>query len=42
MLDLFMRGGALMYPILLCSVIGWAIFMERIIAFVRVRGLCLV
>ncbi len=38
MLDLFMRGGALMYPILLCSVIGWAIFMERIIAFVRVRG----
>lgn len=26
-----------MYPILLCSVIGWAIFMERMIAFVRVR-----
>lgn len=37
MLDLFMRGGPLMYPILLCSVIGWAIFMERMIAFVRVR-----
>ncbi len=37
MTDLFTRGGPLMYPILLCSIIGWAIFMERIIAFVRVR-----
>jgi biopolymer transport protein ExbB len=37
MADLFTRGGPLMYPILLCSIIGWAIFMERIIAFVRVR-----
>lgn len=37
MTDLFMRGGPLMYPILLCSIIGWAIFMERIIAFIRVR-----
>lgn len=37
MLDLFTRGGPLMYPILLCSVIGWAIFMERIFAFIKVR-----
>jgi len=37
MVDFFTRGGPLMYPILLCSVIGWAIFMERIFAFIKVR-----
>ncbi len=37
MIDFFIRGGPLMYPILLCSVIGWAIFMERIFAFINVR-----
>ncbi len=37
MIDFFIRGGPLMYPILLCSVIGWAIFMERIVAFIKVR-----
>jgi len=37
MIDFFVRGGPLMYPILLCSVIGWAIFMERIFAFIKVR-----
>ena len=37
MIDFFTRGGPLMYPILLCSVIGWAIFMERIFAFIKVR-----
>ncbi len=37
MTDYFVRGGPLMYPILLCSVIGWAIFMERIVAFIKVR-----
>jgi len=37
MIELFMRGGPLMYPILLCSVIGWAIFMERIFAYIKVR-----
>ncbi len=37
MIDVFTRGGPLMYPILLCSVIGWAIFMERIFAFIKVR-----
>jgi biopolymer transport protein ExbB len=37
MLDFFVRGGPLMYVILVCSVIGWAIFLERIFAFVKVR-----
>jgi len=37
MIDFFIRGGPLMYPILLCSVIGLAIFMERIFAFIMVR-----
>ncbi|MDX2479650.1 MAG: MotA/TolQ/ExbB proton channel family protein [Desulfuromusa sp.] len=37
MIDFFVRGGPLMYPILLCSVIGWAIFMERLFAFIKVR-----
>ena len=38
MLEIFQRGGPLMYPILICSIIGWAIFMERIYAFYRVRS----
>lgn len=37
MIDFITRGGPLMYPILICSVIGWAIFMERIFAFIKVR-----
>lgn len=37
MIDFFTRGGPLMYPILLCSVIGWAIFMERIFVFIKIR-----
>ncbi|SEA46706.1 biopolymer transport protein ExbB [Desulfuromusa kysingii] len=37
MIDFFTRGGPLMYPLLLCSVIGWAIFMERLFAFIKVR-----
>lgn len=37
MLDIFLRGGPLMYPILFCSIIGWAIFMERFFAFYQVR-----
>jgi len=37
MIDFFNRGGPLMYPILLCSVIGWAIFMERIFVFIKIR-----
>lgn len=30
MIDLFVRGGVFMYPILLCSVIALAIFLERL------------
>ena len=37
MIDLFNRGGPLMYPILLCSVIAWAIFLERLVAFNKVK-----
>lgn len=37
MIDIFRSGGPLMYPILLCSIIGWAIFLERLVAFFRVR-----
>ncbi len=37
MMDLFLRGGPLMYPILLCSVIGWAIFLERIVAYIKLQ-----
>jgi biopolymer transport protein ExbB len=37
MLDIFFRGGPLMYPILFCSIIGWAIFMERFYAYFQIR-----
>src|SRR6056297_2420205 len=37
MIEIFHSGGPLMYPILLCSIIGWAIFLERLVAFFRVR-----
>lgn len=37
MIDVFYRGGPLMYPILLCSVIAWAIFLDRIVAFYKVK-----
>ncbi|WP_321391186.1 MotA/TolQ/ExbB proton channel family protein [uncultured Desulfuromusa sp.] len=37
MIDFFTRGGLLIYPIVLCSVLGWAIFMERLFAFIKVR-----
>ena len=33
MLDLFYKGGPLMYPILLCSVLALAIFIERLWTF---------
>ena len=35
MLDLFQKGGALMYPLLLCSVIVVAVILERGICFLR-------
>ncbi len=37
MIEIFERGGPLMYPILFCSVIGWAIFLERVRAYRKVR-----
>lgn len=39
MLELFQKGGPLMYPILLCSIMAMAIFFERLWTFFRVgRG----
>jgi len=37
MLELFQKGGPLMYPILLCSVMALAIFLERIWTFRQAR-----
>ncbi len=38
MLNWFHAGGPLMYPILLCSVLALAIFLERFWTFYRVRS----
>jgi biopolymer transport protein ExbB len=39
MLEIFQKGGPLMYPILLCSVLALAIFFERLWSFFRMtRG----
>lgn len=40
MLDLLSKGGVLVWPILLCSVIALALFLERLIRLgkVRIRG----
>jgi len=37
MLDFLYKGGVLVIPILLCSVFALAIFLERLIRFVRLR-----
>jgi len=37
MIEIFLKGGPLMYPILFCSVIGWAIFLERLRTFYLIR-----
>ena len=37
MFDFLAKGGILVIPILLCSVLALAIFLERIISFVRMR-----
>lgn len=36
MLEIFQKGGPLMYPILLCSIMAMAIFFERLWTFFRV------
>jgi len=38
MIDWMDKGGVLMVPILLCSVIGFAIFLERLIFFARMKS----
>ena len=40
MLEIFQKGGPLMYPILFCSVLGLAIFLERVWTFHRFRRGC--
>lgn len=44
MIDFFSKGGPLVYPILFCSVLALAIFVERLIRFgqVKIRGFGLV
>ncbi len=37
MKEIFLQGGPLMYPIALCSIIGWAIFMERVLAYFKTK-----
>ncbi|MCK9172571.1 MotA/TolQ/ExbB proton channel family protein [Desulfuromonas thiophila] len=37
MLELFHKGGPLMYPILLCSVLALAIFFERLLTYVLLQ-----
>ncbi len=37
MLEVFQKGGYLMYPIALCSVLALGIFLERLWTFARVR-----
>jgi len=37
MLNLFLKGGILMYPILLCSIIAFGIIMERFIYFALLK-----
>ncbi len=38
MLEFLSKGGILVIPILLCSVLAMAIFLERIISFARMRS----
>lgn len=38
MIDFLAKGGILVGPILLCSVLGLAIFVERLIRFAKVRN----
>lgn len=37
MLEIFYKGGPLMYPILVCSMIAWAIFFERLWSYHKIQ-----
>ncbi|PLX94034.1 MAG: MotA/TolQ/ExbB proton channel family protein [Desulfuromonas sp.] len=37
MMEIFAKGGPLMYPILFCSVLALAIFLERLTVFIKTR-----
>ncbi|PLX90297.1 MAG: MotA/TolQ/ExbB proton channel family protein [Desulfuromonas sp.] len=37
MLEIFYKGGPLMYPILVCSMIAWAIFFDRLWNYYNIR-----
>ena len=37
MMELFQKGGPLMYPILACSIMALAIFLERVWTFSRLQ-----
>jgi len=39
MIDFLAKGGVLVTPILFCSVMALAIFLERLIRFARMRSL---
>ena len=38
MLDIFSRGGLLMYPLLACSLIALTVIIDRVIFLIRARG----
>jgi biopolymer transport protein ExbB len=38
MIDLFVKGGFLMYPILLCSLVGVAILIDKFIQYRKILG----
>jgi biopolymer transport protein ExbB len=38
MIDLFLKGGLLMYPLLACSLISLAVIIEKSVQFARVRS----
>jgi len=38
MFELLSKGGVLMYPIFLCSIVALAIFLERVITFARMKS----
>jgi len=38
MYEYFLKGGVVMYPILICSIVSLAIFLERLWALRRKQG----